>query len=109
MINVALVISYYGLAIAAVVNSTKDTAALNGADGYYYYHTLPIISAIIPNPISTYRTAYFPIDCNDYSNCGADYIKETEACFWISIILWFGIGSFICPNAGGPTIFDGDI
>ena len=58
--------------IVALVDSAEDKNARAQPKGETYYFILPIVSIVIPNPITTGITAYSP-DCTIYNNCNASY------------------------------------
>merc|ERR1712035_15152 len=89
IVNIGIFLVYEGLCISAAISASNDELALTIPDGKTYFKTLPIVSCIIPNPITTYITGYGS-DCEKYRNCDAEYIKQTQAAFYLSIVLWFG-------------------
>ena len=83
--------------IAVVASSDSDGPAMQVDAGRKYYLTLPIISIVIPNPITSGMTAF--TDCNDFNNCGENYRTLYTAAFGINIAtiaLSIGACCFMC-------------
>merc|ERR1712071_673363 len=89
VLNIAIFLVYEYLCISAAINGADDKIATNLPDGKTYYQTLPIVSCVIPNPITTYITGY-GANCEQCFNCDSDYVKQSQAAFWLAIVLWFG-------------------
>jgi len=73
------------LNIMALIDSSKDTNARGKPNGNIYYFILPIVSIVIPNPITTYITAYIP-KCADFGNCAAHYRTLYTYAFYVSAL-----------------------
>ena len=52
-----------------------------------YYLILPIVSILIPNPITTGMTAF--TDCEEFENCDERYRDLFTAAFALSMVLTF--------------------
>merc|ERR1712047_126378 len=93
-----LLIPYWVVMIIALVDSAEDTYALDQSNGKTYYSTLPIVSIVLPNPITTGIIAYSP-DCNTYNNCDKRYRSLYIAGFWlqmVQIIACCGLCCLLC-------------
>ena len=69
--------------IAIVASSDSDGPAMQVDAGKKYYLTLPIISIVIPNPITSGMTAF--TDCSEFNNCNESYRDLYTAAFGINI------------------------
>ena len=69
--------------IAVVASAAKDSPAMLADKGRTYYLALPIVSIVIPNPITTGLTAF--TDCNDFNHCGESYRDLYTAAFALSL------------------------
>lgn len=70
--TVFLGIAYTVVMIIAVVQSSQDNTMLDSVSAANtYYVILPIISIIIPNPITSGIIAF--TDCSEFKNCDESY------------------------------------
>ena len=59
--------------IMGIIGSIADQEALDKEDGTLYFKTLPIVSLVIPNPITVGIVAYSP-ECATFENCDEPYL-----------------------------------
>ena len=59
--------------IMGVVDSIQDEKALEKENGSLYYKILPIVSIVVPNPITAGIVAYTP-ECENFENCDQAYL-----------------------------------
>ena len=83
-------IVHTALGIAAVVGSAGDDDLMNIDGAKTPYLILPIVSIIIPNPVTTGISAF--TDCTKYNNCDANYRDLYTATFTINIVT-IGLGA----------------
>ena len=82
--------------VAVVASSDADGFAMlaEGVNGKMYYKALPIVSIVIPNPITTGITAF--TDCNKFDNCDESYRDLYVAAFWLNMVGVFMLFGFCC-------------
>ena len=89
-------ITHTALNIAAVVASAGSDV-MDVDEGKTYYLILPIISTLLPNPITTGLSAF--TDCTYFNNCDASYRSLYTAAFGINIttvVLAFAVCFVLC-------------
>merc|ERR1712032_1583285 len=94
---IALGIANTVIQILAVVASSKvdGVAMIASPDkAVTYYQTLPIISIVIPNPITAGMTAF--TDCEEFNNCDENYRDLYTAAFALSIVSVFSMCCMCC-------------
>ena len=86
--------------LVAVIDSSSSDGDdwPKGVNGQKYYQTLPIISIIIPNPITSGMTAF--TDCNEFNNCGESYRDLYTAAFWLNMVMFGPLIILLCMCCG---------
>ena len=87
-------IAYTVVMIIAVVQSSQDSTMLDTVSAANtYYIILPIISIVIPNPITTGMIAF--TDCSEFNNCDESYRSLYTAGFSLCLVVW-ALVSLLC-------------